>query len=194
MEKHVNNLSRSCYYQIRNIGKIRKCLTTDACRTLVQANVTSRLDYANSLLYGLPDTLLCKLQRVQNAAARLITRTQRRDHITPVLVELHWLPVEQRLAYKILLYTFKATKGDAPSYIGDLLEVHQPTRNLRSNARSLLVVPKTRTVTYGDRSFSSAAANLWNDIPESMKNANSIDIFKRQLKTRLFTQAFKDYL
>lgn len=194
MEKHVNNLSRSCYYQIRNIGKIRKCLTTDACRTLVQANVTSRLDYANSLLYGLPDTLLCKLQRVQNAAARLITRTQRRDHITPVLMELHWLPVEQRLAYKILLYTFKATKGDAPSYIGDLLEVHQPTRNLRSNARSLLVVPKTRTVTYGDRSFSSAAANLWNDIPESMKNANSIDIFKRQLKTRLFTQAFKDYL
>ena len=147
-----------------------------------------------SLLYGLPDTLLCKLQRVQNAAARLITRTQRRDHITPVLMELHWLPVEQRLTYKILLYTFKATKGDAPSYIGDLLEVHQPTRNLRSNARSLLVVPKTRTVTYGDRSFSSAAANLWNDIPESMKNANSIDIFKRQLKTRLFTQAFKDYL
>ena len=144
MERQVNNISRTCYHHIRNIGKIRRSITTDACRTLVQATVTSRLDYGNVLLYGLPSSLLNRLQRVQHAAARLISRTPKRDHITPVLIQLHWLPVEYRLRYKVLLYTYKALHGTAPSYICDLVQRQQPTRALRSASKSLLCVPKSR--------------------------------------------------
>ena len=88
---------------------------------MVHALVTSRLDYCNSLLTGLPRTLLQKIQRVQNAAARVVTRTRRSEHITPVLKALHWLPIQRRIEYKVLLYTHKALQGDAPEYIRDLL-------------------------------------------------------------------------
>jgi hypothetical protein len=194
MEKQVNNITRACYYQIRNIGKIRRSITTDACRTLIQASITSRLDYANVLLYGLPRSLLNRLQRVQNSAARLVTRSRKREHISPVLVQLHWLPVEYRLCYKVLLYTFKAVHGTAPSYICELIEKQQPRRTLQSSTRSLLTVPKSRTVTYGDRSFRVAAATLWNSLPEDMKNSDTAYSFKKQLKTHLFRNAFKDLL
>ena len=190
LEKQINNVSRSCYHQIRNIGRIRRYITTDACRTLVQANVTSRLDYANSLYYGLPNTLLSRLQMVQNTAARLISLSSRRDHITPILMQLHWLPVEQRLKYKVLLYTFKAIKRDAPSYICDLIQVREPPRVLRSASRSLLVVPRTRTVTTSNRSFRVASAVLWNDLDENFKMCDSVSNFKKQLKTHLFREYF----
>ena len=93
MEKQVNAISKSCFYHIRNIGKIRQYITNDACKILVQALVTSRLDYGNELLQGLPQVLIERLQRIQNCAARLITRSRKSKHITPVLCELHWLPV-----------------------------------------------------------------------------------------------------
>ena len=194
MEKHINNVVRACYYHIRNIGKIRKNITTDSTRTLVKASVTSRLDYANALLYGLPSTLLDRLQVVQNTSARLITRTPRRDHITPILMQLHWLPIQQRLSYKILLYAYKAIRGNAPSYICDMVEVYQPRRALRSASKSLLVVPRIRTISYGERTFRSAVANLWKSLPETVKNADSLNLFKTMLKTHLFRFAFRDYL
>ena len=102
MEKQINATVRSCYFNIRNIGKIRKYIDEDACKTLVQSLVTSRLDYANALYAGLPHSVLHRLQLVQNSAARHITRTSRREHIKPVLCKLHWLPVEYRVKYKLL--------------------------------------------------------------------------------------------
>lgn len=194
MEHQVNKITRACYFHIRNIGKIRNNITTDACRTLVQATVTSRLDYANVLLYGLPTCLINRLQRVQNSAARLISRTRKHDHITPVMIDLHWLPVEYRLRFKVLLYAYKAVQGDAPDYICDLITKQQPTRTLRSANRSLLTVPKTRTATYGDRTFRKAAATLWNNLPQQLKESESVHQFKRQLKTNLFRMAYCDYL
>ena len=97
MEKQVSAVAKACFYQIRNIGQIRKFLTTNACKALVHSLVTSRLDYGNALLYGIAGGLLGRLQRVQNAAARLITRTRKREHDTPVLQCRHWLPVEHRI-------------------------------------------------------------------------------------------------
>ena len=190
MEAQVNSICKSCYFHLRNIGTIRRYITTDACRTIVQSTVVSRLDYANSLLYGLPQTLIGRLQRVQNAAARLITRTRKREHITPVLISLHWLPVEYRTKYKILVFTYKALDRTAPSYICDLIEQRHSTRALRSSSRSLLSVPKTNTVTYGERCFRKAAATLWNQLPEELKQAPAVDIFKKRLKTFLFRAAF----
>jgi hypothetical protein len=191
MEKHVSSITKSCYHQIRSIGRIRDCITTDACRSLVQSTVTSRLDYCNALLHNLPKTLLRRLQLVQNTCARLVTCTKRRDSISPVLKELHWLPIEYRAKYKVLLYTYKALHGLAPQYIRDLIEVYVPTRSLRSASQSLLKVPKSRTVTYGSRSFRVSAPQLWNQLPEHVKQAPTLVSFKKLLKTCLFSEAHK---
>jgi hypothetical protein len=145
MDKHVSMLSRACYQQIRTIGRIRDYITKDACRSLVQSTVASKLDYGNVLLHGLPKTLLHRLQLVQNSCARLVAKTKRRDHITPVLMQLHWLPVEYRTAYKVLVYVYKARHGLAPPYIADLLEEYRPARTLRSSSQSLLSIPPVRT-------------------------------------------------
>jgi hypothetical protein len=190
MVKHVSSVTRSCYYQIRCIGRIRKYITEDVCRSLVQSSVTSRLDYCNVLLHMLPKSLLNRLQLVQNTCARLVTRTSRRDHITPVLMSLHWLPVEFRCTYKVILYTFKAVNGLAPEYISELVEEYRPTRALRSASQNLLRVPSFRTETYGARSFKVTAPVLWNSLPDDMKQIQTLTTFKRLLKTHLFKTAY----
>jgi hypothetical protein len=189
MERHINSVTKSCYHQIRSIGKIRRYITTDACKALVNGLVVSRLDYANALLIGLPQSQIDRLRRLQNCAARLITRTPRRSHITPVLKELHWLPAEYRPRFKVLLLTYKALHGLAPVYIRDMIKQYQPARSLRSSQRCLLEVPRVRTA-YGKRSFRYSAAILWNDLPELVKSAQSVSAFKRLLKTHLFRQAY----
>ena len=191
MEKQVNAVSKSCFYQIRNIGCIRRYVTTDACKTLLHSLVTSRLDYGNALLYGIPKSSLTRLQKVQNSAARLITRTRKREHITPVLKSLHWLPVEYRSQYKIITYTYKALNGIAPAYLTELVKVYQPRRHLRSESEYLLCVPRSRTVTYGNRCFSTSAATLWNDLPLSLRKTKTLATFKKNIKTYLFTRAYE---
>ncbi|XP_033747064.1 uncharacterized protein LOC117332287 [Pecten maximus] len=190
MEKQVCSISKACYYQVRNIGRIRQFITMDACKTLVHSLVTSRLDYGNALLYGVPANVSGRLQKLQNTAARLVTRTRKRDHITHVLMSLHWLPVEYRFQYKMLMYTYKALNGLAPMYLRDLVTPYVPSRSLRSEHENYLVEPKTRTKTYGDRRFDKAAASLWNRLPLKIRSARKIDSFKTLLKTHLFKLAF----
>ena len=101
----------------------------------------SRLDHCNSLLYGLPDYLIQRLQCVMNAAAKEITCKQKLDHVTPLLIELHWLPVRQRIIFKILLYTFKALHGTAPTYLIESISPYVPRRTLRSADQLLLEQP-----------------------------------------------------
>ena len=119
----------------------------------------SKLDYGNALLYGLPQSLLQQLQLIQNKAARIITKTRKRDHITPSLIELHWLPVAYRIKYKIALYTYRCLNNMAPLYLKDLVATYQPLRPLRSENKQLLIVPKVRT-SYGSRSFAAASATV----------------------------------
>ena len=147
MEKQVNAVSKVCYHQIRNIGCIRQYITTDACKTLVNSLVTSRLDYGNALLHGIPKGLTSRLQRLQNRAARLITRIRKMEHITPVLKTLHWLPISYRSQYKLMMYTYRALNDTAPVYLKELVVPYQPTRSLRSASENLLTVPRTRTST-----------------------------------------------
>ena len=162
---------------------------------VLRAFVTSRIDYCNGLLYGLPDREIGKLQRVQNAAARLFTSCKKYDHITPVLRELHWLPVKYRINFKILLLTFKALHGIAPSYISDLIKVKHNTRySLRSNEGVCLMHPKGRMKkSFRDRSFSMAAPTLWNNLPASLCSMSNISSFKSQLKTHLIRLAFNSF-
>ena len=128
-----------------------------------------------------------KLQHVQNSAARLVNQCPRFCHITPVLRDLHWLPVSSRIEFKIMLITYKVPHDRAPIYIQEeLLQLYTPSCNLRSSNRNLLVKPYFNLNSYGKRAFSVAAPELWNNLPEDIKSANSIDDFKRKLKTFLF--------
>ena len=185
---HVNNISRLASHSIRNIGRIRKYLDRNSTEKLVHAFVSSRLDSNNSILYGLPKLELSKLQRIQNAAARLVTLSKKREHITPVLKDLHWLPVESRIIYKLMLLTFKALNNQAPKYLSELISIKKPSRSLRSNTSIVLHRKKANTVTYGQRSFHHAAPELWNQLPSHVKNATSLQQFKSLLKAHLFSK------
>jgi len=168
------------------MGLIRKYINDETCWTLVQALVISRLDYGNALLYNIPLSPTNRLQWVHNCAARLVTRTRKREHITPVLFQFHWLPVRSRSLYKVLFLTFKVLNGTAPVYLSDLIEKYIPVRMLRSETCSLLRVPRSHTAMYGKRSFRPSAPRLWNELSNYIKLAASKDIFCKVLKTYLF--------
>ena len=190
LNRHISTVCSAASLHIRNLGKIRHLLSQSVTEKLVHAFITARLDYCNSILYGLPKKVVKRLQLIQNTAARLVTRSKRDSHITPVLESLHWLPVQERIIYKVLLLTYKAIHGSAPSYISELISNYTPGRNLRSSTRNLLCQRSTRLLQYGGRSFSSAAPKLWNQLPDYVRNAKSLDIFKRKLKTHLFSAAY----
>ena len=114
--RNTKSICKSSHYHIRNIAKIRKYIDEESAKIVVHAFVTAKLDSCNSLLYGLPQHLISRLQSIQNKAARVVTRTGKFDHITPVLKQLHWLPVRYRIVFKILLLVYKALNGTAPSY------------------------------------------------------------------------------
>jgi hypothetical protein len=190
MTDQVNQVTRSCYAHLRAISKIRKYLTIDAATKLIHAFVTSRLDSNNSLLYGIHDYHLHKLQLIQNNSARLIAKKKKSDHITPTLISLHWLPISFRIQYKVLLLAFKCQHNLAPVYLADLLKTYVPSRPLRSVQQHKLVQPKSRLTKFGDRAFSICAPRLWNRLPCEIKEAGSVDIFKGLLKTHLFKLAY----
>ena len=190
MEEHVNVLCKTAFFHLRNIARIRPYLNRNTTEKVIHAFVSSRLDYCNSLLYGMPSVLISKLQRVQNVAARIVTGTRKYSHITPVLHELHWLPVQYRVEYKVGLITYKCLHALAPSYLSDLLKPYVPTRALRSSSQGLLQVPRVRLSTFGARSFASFAPRLWNDLPVALRNIDSLDVFKSMYKTYLFNKCF----
>ena len=132
-------------------------------------------------------------ERVHNTAARLITRTKKTDHISPVLIRLHWLPVEYRSQYKLSLYVFKALHGLAPVYVTELVNPYVPSRSLRSqlHVASLLQIPTTRTKTYGNHRFDKTESTLWNNIPLQLKTVDSLSVFKSCLRTYFFKQVFR---
>ncbi|XP_072039169.1 uncharacterized protein [Amphiura filiformis] len=117
---------------------------------------------------------------------RLVTGAKKRDHISQVIRDLHWLPIKKRIIFKLLLIIYKALNNAAPNYITELLKPYHPISSLRSASRELLVVPKSRTKSFGDRAFSIAGPNLWNSLPMDIRKARSVEQFKSLLKTYLF--------
>ena len=155
MTDHVTAVCAAYNYHLYRLSSIRHYLTTEAAKSAVNALVTSQLDYCNSLLHN----ITARLQRVQNNAARLITRTNKHDHITPVLKELHWLPVESRIAFNMLVMTFKCMNGLAPSYLAELVKPRKRDGRLRQNyAPTLHQDMKKKSV--GDSAFGAAAPRL----------------------------------
>ena len=185
-DDHVMKVCKSSFFHLRNISRIRKYLTQKSVEVIIHALITTKLDYCNSLMYGLPKRLLSKLQSVQNSAARIVTLSRRHDHITPRLIQLHWLPVHYRIIFKILLIVYKSMNEACPSYLSSCLQHRTSTRSLRSVAKELLLVPSSKSKTYGDRSFAVCAPKLWNRLPYSLRKAPCISTFKKDLKTYLF--------
>ena len=178
-------MSSTAFYYLYNIKRIRKFLSRADTETLVHAFISCRLDYCNSLLYGLPAYQLAKL-RVQNAAARLLFEERKFCHITLFCMgTLHWLPIKYRIEFKVLLLTYKAPHGQASVYLQELLIIKNSKRyNLRTNNSLMLDIPSARSyATLGDRAFVHAAPKLWNALPGSLRMSASIDIFKKSLKT-----------
>ncbi len=189
MERQINAICQSCYYQIRVLNKSRPYLTESARKTLVQSQVVSRLDYGNSLLVGVPDYHILRLEKVQNSAARFVTGCDLDVDMTPYLKELHWLPVPIRIDYKVVLFVFKCRNSMAPDYLAELVPAYIPPRTLRSEGLNQIDVPKPR-VGYGKKTFSYAGAVLWNKLPIHLRDLNSLALFKSSLKTHFFNIVF----
>ena len=160
MDKQINNICQSAFYHLRNIGKVTKFISLRHCEILIHAFVNSKLDHCNTLLTGPRQDQIQRLQNVQNAAARLLTGSHKHDHITPILIDLHWLPVTERIKFKILFLTFKSFNLMVPKYLSDLLVLYHPSRSLRSANKSLLVQSRFKLKTYGLRAFSIIAPRL----------------------------------
>ena len=142
------------------------------------------------MLYLTSASNINKLQRVQNSTARIVTRSTRFDHITPVLADLHWLPVKYRIQFKIAVTTFKVLTTLEPSYLTDIVRLHVPTRNLRSSGRNLLQ-DKRMNLVFGERAFCHAAPAVWNNLPQHITaDLSSLTTFKRLLKTEFYNRAF----
>ena len=188
-EQHISSVVKSCFFHIRSLRKIRPYITLRGANAIAVSLIQSRLDYCNSLFAGLPQTQIKRLQTVQNAAARVVVGARKTDHITPILRQLHWLPVSDRIDHKVLSLAFRAVNEHQPAYLSDLLKVYEPSRSLRSANKSLLVVPgprDVRTKRYGQRKFSYTAPTKWNTLPLSIRESDSVVAFRRSLKTFLF--------
>ena len=176
---------------IRSLSKVRPYITYKAASSIAVCLILSKLDYCNSLLSGLPPKQINRLQALQNAAAKTVMKCKKTtDHITPILRQLHWFPIQKRICHKILSATYRSVPDNTPLYLSDLLQKHNPSRLLRSASRSLLDVPGPRdskTKRYGQRAFRCVAPSLWNVLPESIKEKDSIQSFTPSLKTHFFT-------
>ena len=191
MNSHIDNLCRTLFATIRHISSCRDFLTVPVTIQLMVSLVLSRLDYCNSLLAGLPEYQINKLQRVQNCAAKVCYRSRKYDHITPLLQNLHWLPVKERIDFKIATIVFNTFNNCSPVYLSSLLEKPNRVRQLRSsNDTTILKIPHVNSKTYGERSFSFFAPKLWNSLPRDIRESSNINIFKKRLKHYLFVKAY----
>ena len=188
--EHGADICKSAFYQLCRISRIRRFLTLPATKTLVHSFISSRLDYCNSVLSGLPDSDIQKLQCIQNAATHLITHSKKYDHITPVLVDLHWLPFRFQILFKVLVLTYHALEGTAPPYIQSVLNHYTPSHVFRSASKLSLSVPHSNTISNGATAFSCFAPVQFNKLPESLSKSPTLLGFKSGLKTHLFRLAY----
>ena len=176
---------QSCQYHIRALRHIRPILDANTAKLVGHALVSSRLDYANSIMYGMSKSLTTKIQRQQNMLARVVLRTNRLSSAGPLLSELHWLPVASRIQFKIATLTHKILSTGTPSYLSSILNHYQPTRQLRSSSSNLLVHPQSKTK-FGSLAFRTAAPQIWNGLPADVRSSPSALTFKKMLKTHYF--------
>ena len=184
MVQEINQKCSAAYFHLRNIGRIKRCLDEKRRIMLVQSLVLSKLDYCNSVLANVPGYLIKKLQRVMNAAVRLIYNVRKRAHITPYLMKAHFLPVKFRIRFKLCLLVYKAMNDMAPDYIKELLVPRIPALRGERDVMMLKIPPKKeKTIHY-------QMCMHWNSLPQNIRLSPTILQFKKELKTYYFNEAF----
>ncbi len=163
MKAHVSSINRSAYPQLKNLGAIKHFLNMEAANTAAHAFVSPRLIAGNSILYGIAQGQLQCIQRTQNIAARIITNTRQYEHIIPALRQLHWLPSQEQIEFKVLCLTYKAFHNMAPLYLTQFLTQTIVPRQLRCKDQHLLHILLTSLKYAGDMSFQKAAPMLYNN-------------------------------
>ena len=192
LKEHIQRKIRVAACNIRKISNIRNFIDIETAKILVSSLVLSHLDYSNSILCGLPETTLNKLQRIQNWCAKVVLCRTKYDSAKDALKMLHWLPVKHRIDFKICCLVHKSLNGAAPSYLSNLLKVrhfNRPTR-MQENSKLLLEVPFTKKTSFADRAFSVYGPKIFNKLPTSVRIIQDFLSFKKALKTHLFTDAF----
>jgi len=192
MRQHIAKIASTCFFHLRRLRKLRRVLDLESRKRLVCAFILTRIDYCNAVLANLPDSALAPLQRVLHAAARFVAAIGPRDHITPTLISLHWLPVRQRITYKLCTMMHSVYYGEAPSYISDIVTpvTHLPGRaHLRSAKNGDYNCPRVLSG-FGRRSFSVSGPDAWNSLPRQLRGIAVASTFKRHLKSELFLQAY----
>ena len=186
MSSQVSYVIKCMHLEIGRINKIRHLIPKKTAEILVNSLVLTKLDYCNSLLANISKDNLNRLQMVQNYAAKIIFRKNKYDHVTPLLNELHWLPVDKRIMYKICTLVYNVLNTDCPRYLRDLLTLYVPTRNLRSSDDNFVLVKPKLVRKIGEKSFSFSAPNFWNSLPGVVRRSTSIEVFKKKLKHHIF--------
>ena len=196
LSQHVNLVARSCYYQLRQLRVIARSLSHDALVVLVHAFVTSRIDHCCSILVGLPLGVLGRLDRVLRSAARLIGRIPKFSSVSTYMRDvLHWLPIAQRIHYRIAALVSRCILGCAPSYLRILcrpVSDIEARRALRSAAKGQLLVPRARLATRQCRAFSVVGPSIWNDLPPNLHllHLTSQSLFLKSLKSFFFCRGW----
>ncbi|XP_072027830.1 uncharacterized protein [Amphiura filiformis] len=187
MSSHVTALCKSLNFILWNISRIRRYIDQNTCSCAMRALILSKLDYANALLAGCKAGDITRLQRLQNKAARIIFQLPRRHSASILLDTLHWLPVNKRIIFKVLLYVFKTVHNLAPYYLTNSITIHKP---LRQGLRSALDVNRLATPKYNrrfsDGAFSVCGPKWWNDLPITIRSSPTVSAFKASLKTYLY--------
>lgn len=189
VKDHVSKTCSTSYLMLKKLNTVKYWIDKNTKRILAQALVISKLDYCNSLLLGSPKRDLQRLQYIQNMCARFVSGVRKYDHITPTLKALHWLKVEYRIDYKILTLLFKCITGCAPKYLCDAIHTEH-SRALRSSHVENLPVTRCNLSKTMRSCFVHAAPRMWNKLPENIKTAQNVDIFKSLLKTHLFSLCY----
>jgi hypothetical protein len=193
MRTHITRAVAGCFAALRQIRGIRRSVTEPVLQSLVQSLVISRLDYGGATLAGLPAVQLNRLQSVLNAAARLVFAVRKFDHVTPLLRQLHWLRVPERIDFRLATLAYKCQHNMAPRYLVEQMQRladMDSRRSLRSASSTALFVPRTLHRTIGDRAFSVAAARVWNGLPVTVQQSETLTIFRHRLKTEMFRRSF----
>ena len=186
--------SQTAMLNIFKIKHIRRYLTQEAGEVLVHGLVMLRLNYCNSLYYGLPDCDLNRLQRVQSITCKLVLNRSKYDSCTECFTQLHWLPIRSRVQLKILTMVHNCLNLRPPDYLSNLLTYRseiRPSGGFRSELNyRILQVPRMKPKTFAARSFRVAGLTLWNNTPDELRCINDPNVFKKSIKTFLFRKAF----
>ena len=180
--KQVSETCKVCFFHIRALRHIPASLTTEVSKTIAAAIVGSQLDFCNTLLAGTSVSNLNRLQHVQNTLARVVAQKRRFCHFTPVLSDLHWLPVHHKISFKIATITFRVLQFQQPSNLTSLIPIYVPARALRSSSSLSICVPPRKTTMATSKSFSSVASNIWNSLPNHLSSIPTLPAFRKALK------------